>query len=801
MSTGVSFLETMQGHLEDRWGRTHSIDFEIKARAQRWRRFARDGRTRFTGILHAPPWADHLPVEGTLEVSLIKRHIRYHMDFNVEGQSFELRGEKTIRWLRAVKTLTQMRVELSREGEKLAQGEVRFDLNQVFGFAASWSINDVRPTPSVRRALHHETAALSSLRARDRDRLLSLVDVMIVPGEHVPAADEQTLQRLDTNLGRVAANVARGYGHGLAALDLMARLRHGKSLSTLSYEKRCALLRSLHQSNLPEPLGSALRNAAFGLSTWIKSAHFGRPDYLASIGYPLRTEVQNPEPPARYLRQVTSAAALEPRTRVEADVVVVGTGAGGAAVAASLAAQGHAVVIVEEGPYGQRHDFTGGAMERSQRLWRQGATSFSVGRPPIAIPLGKLVGGSTAINSGTCLRPKTTVLDAWRKERGFPSDFSLTGLAPYLHVVERELQVAPADKRYLGAIADVVARGAEAMGFSHYPLTRNAPDCDGQGSCIFGCPTGAKRSTNTSFVPRALRAGAMLYTGLPVTRILKRGRRVQGVLAEGTDSYGATKRLEILARAVVVSCGAVGSPVLLAENGWRNPWLGKNLSLHPALGMWGLCDEPLEPWQAIPQGYGVDVQQEGICFEGFYLPPEMAALSMPLWGEELTRWSDNHARLAQFGFMVQDDSPGSVHATPWGTPLVRYELSKRSRQLLQRGAAILAELLLAGGASEVLPAISGHQPIVRSLAQARGLASASIAPMDFHLLGAHPLGTCRLGASAAEGVVDFSHRVFGTENLYVVDGSNVPTALGVNPQVTIMTLALRAADIIGATLE
>jgi choline dehydrogenase-like flavoprotein len=526
-------------------------------------------------------------------------------------------------------------------------------------------------------------------------------------------------------------------------------------------------------------------------------AHFSTPEALTAIGYPV-VETQDREPPPRWMEGVTAASALDAHSEFEADVVVIGSGAGGGAIAAALAEKGFGTVVLEEGAFLRRADFSGDVVSRMRRSWRDYGVTGTIGRPPILVPLGKVVGGTTTINSGTCYRTPDLVLEEWRNA-GLSDDFTPERFGPYLDQVENELAVALAEKDVLGKVADVVARGAEALGLPHGPLPRNAPGCDGQGTCIFGCPTGAKRSSDVSWIPRALTAGAALFTGLSARRLLMREGRVVAVEARGTDDSGAEKRLHIRARTVVVACGTFISPLLLWENGIHLPWMGRNLSVHPAMGMWLTTDHRLDPWQAIPQSYGVE-GPDGIRFEGVYLPPPLAAALLPVPPEELNRWVDGEGKVAQYGFMVRDDSVGRVRRGPAGRPLATYELSDRSRRRLQTGATLLAEMLIRGGAREVLPGIAGISPI-RTVEEARALATRRISPTAYRLLGAHPLGTCRMGPTRDSGVVDFDHRVFGTDNLYIADGSVVPTSLGVNPQVTIMAMALRAADRIAARLS
>ena len=216
-----------------------------------------------------------------------------------------------------------------------------------------------------------------------------------------------------------------------------------------------------------------------------------------------------PEQP-RWMSQVTAGESLEGDEEIECDVCVVGTGAGGAVIAKELAARGLAVAILEEGNYHGRADFNGGAIEGLTRFYRERGTVGSIGNTVIPIPMGRMVGGSTAINTATCWRTPEWVLARWAKRRG-STELSRRQARPLFRAGGAGARRPAADARYLGGAARVVARGSDVLGYSHYPVKRNAPDCDGSGVCDFGCPTDAKRSTNVTYVPSALRAGAALY--------------------------------------------------------------------------------------------------------------------------------------------------------------------------------------------------------------------------------------------------------------------------------------------------
>src|SRR5207247_2186209 len=157
--------------------------------------------------------------------------------------------------------------------------------------------------------------------------------------------------------------------------------------------------------------------------------------------------------------------------------------------------------------------FNGRSTDMQRLLYRDMGATFALGNAAIFLPVGKSVGGSTTINSGTCYRPPARVLASWRDKLGL-ADFTPEMMEPYLDKVETTLGVATAEARYLGGVARMIAKGCDALGYKHRPLRRNAPGCDGQGVCCFGCPTDAKSSTNVSYVPLALKAGATLVKGI-----------------------------------------------------------------------------------------------------------------------------------------------------------------------------------------------------------------------------------------------------------------------------------------------
>ncbi len=350
---------------------------------------------------------------------------------------------------------------------------------------------------------------------------------------------------------------------------------------------------------------------------------------------------------------------------------------------------------------------------------------------------------------------------------------------PCFERVEHALSVSEVSPELAGANAAVARRGAERLGWSHGYLRRNARGCVGSGVCVFGCPTSAKQHTGITYIPRAIAAGAKVLTGAEARSIRIRRGRARGVLARTADGGS----LEVEAPVVVVACGTIHTPLLLARSGLRDTsgQLGRNLSLHPATAAFALMDETIDMARGVPQSFYVDeFADAGVMLEGVAGPPAYAAMALPLTGAEHTRAMADYRRLAQFGLMVSDESRGRVLSLG-GRPLVRYTLSRPDLQRFRVGLQRLRELFLAAGAREVyLPLPPGVEP-----SEAR--------PRDLKLMAFHPLGTARADARPTRGVSDGQLGVHGVRGLHIADGSVVPSALGVNPQLTIMALATRLA--------
>lgn len=498
---------------------------------------------------------------------------------------------------------------------------------------------------------------------------------------------------------------------------------------------------------------------------------------------------QQPRPtPARPDAALRVVDAGQWPSRSRADAIVIGSGAGGAMAARALARAGLQVLVLEEGErHGVEEFATGHPLERWQRLYRDGGATAALGVPPVVLPLGRGVGGTTLVNSGTCYRPPPAVVQRWWAEAGLevaePGRFE-----PELAEVEALLEVAPVPDQVMGRNGQLALTGAAALGWRASPLPRNAPGCGGCCQCAIGCPRNAKFGVHLNALPDACAAGAVIVSRCRVHRLLHRRGRAVGVEAVAPDG----RRVVVHSDVVVVAAGATETPPLLRRSDLgRHPALGRNLSVHPAVGVGGRFEEPVVGWRGVLQSVGVDHLHEdhGILIEATATPPGMGSMALPGTGPALLERLAQADHLATLGAMVADLPQGRVLGRR--RTVVTYRLHRRDAARLRRAIVACGELLFAAGAVEVLTGLASR-PAVDDLAELRDAADRA-RPQDLHLAAFHPTGSCRAGRDPEQAPVDERGRLRGVGGVLVADASVLPTCPGVNPQLSIMAVASAVA--------
>ena len=500
-------------------------------------------------------------------------------------------------------------------------------------------------------------------------------------------------------------------------------------------------------------------------------------------------------------RAPTRAAALplgdlEPHGEgEECDVVIVGSGAGGAVAATVLAEAGLDVLVCEAGPYMDRDSYPVEPLEALSTLYRDGGLTIAEGAPAIPTPVGRAVGGTTVINSGTCFRAPDPVLERWREESGIEW---ATKLESEYAEAEEMLAVAPVDPETMGRNGQLLLEGAEALGVSHHPLARNAGRCVQCSSCPLGCRLDAKRAMHVSYLPRAVGAGARVRAGVEVRSIRFENGRATGldcVRGVADPRRARPKPFTVRARrAVILAGGSFGTPELLLRSRVTSESgeIGRNLRIHPACWVGARFEEEVRGWDGVMQSYAVDEwQHDGLLLEATFTPLAFGGHWMPGVGAEHQERLANYANVASTGVHLSDTSRGRVGLASDGSLRITYKLTREDATKLSFGVARAAELFYAAGAREVYPQIGGIPTIAENEI---GLLDASPPPpRRMRLEAFHPLGTARMDADPSRGVAGADGQVHGYESLYIADGSLFPSSIGVNPMMTVIAIAARVA--------
>jgi choline dehydrogenase-like flavoprotein len=493
---------------------------------------------------------------------------------------------------------------------------------------------------------------------------------------------------------------------------------------------------------------------------------------------------------------------------LRADAVVVGSGAGGGVVAARLATAGLDVIVLEAAA-----ELPEPEMRRLEALaWRdayldRGTTATD--DLAVTILAGSSVGGGTTVNWTTSLAPPDWLRDEWEEVHGLDG---MTGAETDADIArlrsELDLQpptvVPPKDR--------LILDGAATLGWEASTTERNAGPCTECGACGFGCPSGAKRSARRVHLAAAQGAGARIVAGARVTHLdLRRPLRVvHGQLTDG-------RAFAVHAPRVIVAAGPLRTPAILAASGVGHPQLGRNLRLHPVALVAALLPHPVDMWRGPtqaarslefwrPGGRAADGSapaHHGFVIESAPGHPGLAASALPWSGRAAAASLLARLRhLAPLIAIVRDVGSGEVRARRDGSVSIRYRLAAPDRATAHRAIVELARLGHAGGADELIGvATPAHhwrrpEPLAPFLA---GLAAIDGGPNRIGLFSAHQMGTARAGAVAADHPCDPAGRVridaagHLVNGVYCADASLFPSASGVNPMLTVMTLAERTA--------
>jgi choline dehydrogenase-like flavoprotein len=493
---------------------------------------------------------------------------------------------------------------------------------------------------------------------------------------------------------------------------------------------------------------------------------------------------------------LVSGATLGDGALLDADAVVIGTGAGGSIVLRELARAGLGAVAFEEGDCPTPGEFDQREDHMLPRLF-QDAGGRATEDMAIRVLQGRGVGGSTVHNTNLCKRAPDAVLDIWTRRHGAVG-VSPRDLAPAFARVESELSVSEISAELRNPNNEVLRAGCEALGWRGGPLRHNRIGCQQSGFCELGCAYNAKQNAVKVVIPEAVDAGARVYTDTEVVRVRCEGSRVVGVEAIARGPGGGTKRISVRSRVVVLAASAVGSAALALRSAVPDPYglLGRGLRLHPGAIVAGRFDREIAGWRGIPQSYECTEHldhAEGSDRRVWIVPafahPIGAAASLTGFGGAHMTSMREYPRLAVLSAMVHDETSGQVLVDRDGRPILRYAMSEADRGQLARGLAACARLMLAAGARDVtIPAIPSRR--LTTIEELDRLDLSFIGPHRVPMTAVHPMGGMAMGEDPRRSVVRSTGEHHQVRGLFVADGSLFPTSLGGPPQLTIYALAL-----------
>ncbi|OMC16479.1 GMC family oxidoreductase N-terminal domain-containing protein [Mycobacterium sp. SP-6446] len=610
------------------------------------------------------------------------------------------------------------------------------------------------------------------------NRLAASFGTALLPEEHGGPPPAQLADRVDRYLARLPATSRLALRAGLASVGAASYLTTGRSLARLGPDQRDRVLRRVAALN---PDATVAVEAMKAIVLLANGADTYAPELLARAQ---RHDVARPDAP------LTVIPSTESPSVVTTGAVVIGSGAGGAMVARTLARAGIDTVVLEEGRRWTVQEFRSThPIDRYAGLYRGAGATVALGRPSVVLPIGRAVGGTTVVNSGTCYRPPLTVQRRWRDEFGLGLA-DPDRLGAHLDDVEHTLRVAPVPLQIMGRNGRLLLDAASSLGWRAAPIPRNAPGCEGCCQCAIGCPRNAKFGVHLNALPQACAAGARIISHARAERVLHEGGRARGVRARRPDGTA----VDILADTVIVAAGATETPMLLRRSGLgAHPRLGRNLALHPATMLAGRFDDDVVAWHGVLQSAAVHEfhESDGVLIEATSTPPGMGSMVFPGYGAELLGWLDRAPQVATFGAMIADRGVGSVHSAR-GETLVRYNITRDDIAKVVVAVEAMGRLLFAAGAVEVLTGLPGATTVTSLPALQDALRRSN--PRSLHLAAFHPTGTAAAGADSQRCPVDETGRLRGVDGVWVADASILPSCPEVNPQVSIMALALAVAD-------
>ena len=640
------------------------------------------------------------------------------------------------------------------------------------------------------------------LRQMEYRSLTGLADVILAGNQEI-IPPEQIAANVDRYLDQMRARRRRVYRWALFALQLHPCLYMYPPLSEMDSQTRLAHLKRHFYGavivRLPEWWRRLVQVAIRIGKQLTYIGYYNDPATYSSVGFTpySKRPGASPRPTAEHPLEVQAPDSWSRDDQeIEADVCIIGSGAGGAMLAYHLAERGRSVLILERGRYCQPREFTENEIEMVGALYSDGVFQQTEDFR-FTILQGSCVGGSTTVNNAVCFAPPETVLDRWNDPLGQNAGLDLNALQQSVQYVQDFLPVRPQDKAPLNPsgikFTDGIrlgAPGSEALVSD--AVRANIKGCLGCGYCNIGCAFGKKLSMLDTTLPWAqarFPGRVRIFSECEVRRL----RQVSGKPNRILDARGYLpdgRRITVRANTFILSAGTIASSYLLQRSGvGRDLPVGRHVSFNMGAPLTAEFSEPVDAFAGLQiSHFGLPGPERGFALETWWNPPATQSVNLPGWFEDHYQNMRRFRHLMAVGVLVGTEATGEVGAALTGGPGVRYAPSREDLRKLADGLALTGEILFTAGATRLMANTWGYD-VFTQRNQLAELYRIVEDPGYLALGTGHPQGGNAISVDRYRGVVDPEFRVHGYENLYICDASVFPSSTTVNPQLTVMSLA------------